>query len=173
MRAQGLQGEHGVGFLQFGNHLLQDPGGGLHGVFAAHAREQAALHGRAEHQDPAAQVGAQAHELAEIVGRTAADLGVGMRQVEAFGLGQQPMQADDFQAVLIGQAPQLGPLLGRHIAGVFGQREGRNLDAGIAALGGEGKGLLMRPILKRLVADGELHGDPQRVVLNPRALLVA
>ena len=37
------------------------------------------------------------------------------------------------------------------------KRERRDLDAGVAAVGGEFKRPLVRPIEKRFVADGEFH----------------
>ena len=50
-------------------------------------------------------------------------------QVKALGLGQQPVQPDDFQAGLLGQPPHFGAAFGRDVGDVLGDRERRDLDA--------------------------------------------
>ena len=104
-------------------------------------------------------------------GRLSAHGRVGAGQMEALGLGEQPVQADDFQPGLLGLLPHFGspggrngkgtgPISAKHPRAVPGNwtcprhRERRDLDAPVAALGGESKRLLERPIAEQLVADG-------------------
>ena len=67
------------------------------------------------------------------------------------------MQADDLQAGLVGQASHFGALGRRDLAGCRTQRKRGDLDPGVAALAGEVKCPLVRPALKGLVADREVH----------------
>ena len=71
--------------------------------------------------------------------------------------GQQPVQADDGKAGFVGEMANFGPLLRRDGVGVGREREGSDLDPGVATLAREGKRAVVRPVEKRFVADGEAH----------------
>ena len=69
-----------------GTARLQHIGGEFHRLIVTHAGQQVALHGRAEHEDPAAQVAAQTRQLGHIHRGSRTHRVVGGRQMKAFGL---------------------------------------------------------------------------------------
>jgi hypothetical protein len=67
------------------------------------------------------------------------------------------MQADDFQAGMLGLPPHFSSLGRRNLVGIHGHRKRRDFDARVAAFGRESKRFLERPIAEDLVADGVLE----------------
>ena len=105
----------------------------------------------------AAQVAAQTGELSQVVGRLVSRRVIGRGEIIAGGFRQQPVQPNNLQARIVGLATHFGSLGWRNIVRVHVDRERRNLQTGIAKLSGKRKRLLERPVLKRLVANGEAH----------------
>ena len=96
----------------------------------------------------------------DVIGRLFADGFVGRRQVVAGRFGEQPVEADDFEAGVVGLLADFGALGGRNLVGIHVDRERRDLEARVAEVGSEAKGLVEGPVLERLVADGEAHDVP-------------
>jgi hypothetical protein len=67
------------------------------------------------------------------------------------------MQTDGFKARRLGLPAYIGALRGGDIIRVFIDRKGRVFDPGIAQLARELESALEWPLLKRLVANCELH----------------
>ena len=137
------------------------------GVVVRHARQQVPLLRRAEHHHLAAQVGAQFGERSQVLGRVAANGRVGAGEVEALGLGQQPMQADDFQPGVLGLRAHFDDPLGRHLPDVERlvvrrERKRRDFDARVTEFADCGKCVGKRPVAEHLVANGKLHRDRRR-----------
>ena len=91
-------------------------------------------------------------------------------RVEPFGLGQQPVQADDFQTGGVGLAANLVALGGGDLRRILGHGERGDLDPRIAALGRKRKRLIKGPVLEGFVADGEFHGV-LAVCVKPRPVV--
>src|SRR5258706_10486061 len=72
-------------------------------------------------------------------------------------LREQPMQAHNGEARVCGQLAQPGALVVGDLTGIRGQRERRDLDPREAECTGTGEGVVLLPVLKRLVANGEVH----------------
>ena len=117
---------------------------------------------RAEHHHPAAEIPAQPGEVLEVANGSPTDFRIGMRDVKAFGFGEQPMEADTLEAGPLDRATNVGPLRGAHVGGEPGERERRDFEPLVAAGRGEIAGLLQRPVLKCLVADRVAHGACRR-----------
>ncbi len=137
--------------------MLKNLRGVIHCRLARNARHKASLLGRAKDHHPAAQIKTQPGEFGQIIGRFAPHFGVGACQVQALGLGQQPVQADYFQSGTFGQAANFRPLPRGNFICLLRQCKRCDLHARVTAIGGEIKGLFQRPILERLVADGKFH----------------
>src|SRR5204863_42104 len=90
------------------------------------------------------------------------------------GLRQEPVQADDRHAGVLGLSPQCSPLVRRNVGDEGAEREGGHLQAGIAVVRGGGADAGVLPADERLVADGVAHGQgrvrmrPARVVASCR-----
>ena len=79
--------------------------------------------------------------------------------MEAFGLCQQPVEANALKACSGNRPADFAAAVRRQIGGPRCKRKGGQLDPCIAALGGKVAGLGKRPIDKGFIADGIPHGD--------------
>ena len=153
-----LDGERDATVFERRHRAAEAIGGQFHRLVVRHARQQVPLLRRAEDHQAAPQIATEAAEFAEVVGRLLADGLVGRRQVVAGRFREQPVQADDFQASVVGLLADFRPFGRRDLVGIRVDRERRDFQAGVAQLGGEGKGLVEGPVLEGFVADGEAHG---------------
>ena len=122
------------------------------------AGRDASLAGRAEDEHVAAEVGAAAGQFAEVIGGGLAHGGVGRGELQAFGAGEQPVQAEQRQAAVLRLAPQLAAALRRHVGDAAGESKRRDLQSLVAEAGDELADAPMVPALKRLIADRITHG---------------
>jgi hypothetical protein len=114
--------------------------------------------GRAKHHHAAAEVAAEVRERLEIRDGTVAHIGIGMRDVKAFRLREQPVKPDAFEPRAGDGAADLFTLRWRNVRRQPAESEWSNLEAPVAALGGEVAGPRERPVLEGFVADGVGHG---------------
>ena len=87
--------------------LLEDLERVIGCLVIGYARQQVALLGRAEDHQRAAEVAGRLGQGYQVVARRAPDRGVGRGEVEALGLGQEPVQSDRFQAGVLDDRLQL------------------------------------------------------------------
>ena len=92
----------------------------------------AALGGRTENQNVAAEFGAAAGQRRQIVGGGLAHGGVGRSELQSLGAGEEPVQAEQGQSAILGLPPQLAAPLRRHVGDAAGKGERRHLQAAIA-----------------------------------------
>ena len=132
------------------------------GIVVGNARQQIALLGRAEYHDVPAQVGTDFRERAEIVGSPTPHRGIGAGEIEAVGLRQQPVQADDFQPGVLGHRPNFDDPLRRHPPHIKrlhrrGERERGDFHARVTEFADCGKCVGERTIAEHFVAESEFH----------------
>ena len=121
-------------------------------------RQDIALLGRAEDQDLAAQVAAQVQQGGQVIARPLPDFLVRRGQVQGQRrLGEQPVQADDFETVVLDGLAGFPPLRGGDFRRRGGEREGSDLNPVIAEPAGDRADLGHRPGLEHLVAQSEFH----------------
>src|SRR5439155_21855456 len=120
----------------------------------------ASLFGRTEHDDLAAQVGAEIDQVAEVLGSSLTHDGIRMRQVQPFGLRQHPVNAGDGDAGARCRVTDSQTLARGDGGDVIGDGEGGDFHGVITAFGGTGEGVFEFPSLENLVADGEFHWWP-------------
>ena len=95
---EGLQAEVDSEVIDGRHDAGEDLGGEVGCLLVGHARQEVALLGRAEDHQRAPEVVRRLGQPHEIIGRLTPDRRVGGRQVEALGLGEQPVQADRLEA---------------------------------------------------------------------------
>ena len=79
--------------------------------------------------------------------------------MEALGLREQPLQADDLQTVVLSDFFVLGASLLRDLADPLGERKRSQLHPGVAQAGRELALLFPVPVFVELLADREFHGE--------------
>ena len=126
------------------------------------ARQHVALFGRADDHHFAAQVGAEIHQVAEVLGRALAQAAVGVIDIEPLGLHQHPVNAGDLYPVPRRRLAHGLALAGGNIRHRIRQGERGDLHSGVAEPRGVSQGVLQLPALKDLVADGEFHPGQTR-----------
>ena len=152
-----LEGHHRVGGLERRHEPTENLVEPIDRLLRRHAGQQAPLMRRAEHHHPAAEIPAQPGEVLEVANGSPTDFRIGMRDVKAFDLGEQPVKPHALEAGPLDRATNVGPLRGAHLRGEPGERERRDFEPLIAAGRCEIAGLLQRPVLKCFVADRVAH----------------
>ena len=105
----------------------------LPGALGRLVLQDIALLGRAEDQDLAAQIAAQVQQGGQVIARPLPDRLVRRGHVQGQrSLGEQPVQADDFEAVVLDDLAGFPPLLGGDFRRRGGEREGGEFEAMIA-----------------------------------------
>ena len=127
-------------------------------LLGRHAGHEAALLRRSEDEHAATEVVAQPGEFPEVVHRAAADVGVGMGHVEALCLRQQPVKPHAVKTRPGDRPADLAASRSRQVGRERREGEGGDLDARVAAGGGDVAGLRQRPIAEGLVADRVANG---------------
>ena len=80
-----------------------------------------------------------------------------MCHIHTFGLDQHPVYRRDSNTVIRRYAPNPMSFLNRHLCHVLRQRKRRDLDRIVAGLGDKLDGVVNRPALENLIANGKLH----------------
>ena len=127
-----------------------------------HPRGEAALFRRTDDDRLAADVRAEIGEGDEVVGGALADGGVGLGEVQAVGLHEDPVDAGDFQTDAGGGVANGAAFGGRDgrdifVGGAGEEGERGELDAVVAGRFRVGHGVGEGPVLENLVADTEFH----------------
>ena len=137
---------------------MHDFGGGFPGLGGGTAGGNVALLRRAKDEHFAAELGAAVDQIEQVLGGAGADVGVGVVELETFGLRQQPVETDDGKAGALDGAPDAEAVGGGEIGDKVAEGEGRQFEALVAKVGDEGGGLVQGPVFEELVADGVGHG---------------
>ena len=137
-------------------------GGIGHALLVAYSFEKIALLRRAEDHDGSVEVTAKPGEFLQILTGTPANRFVGRGEVESFGLGEEPMEADAFEPGILDLLFHGVPLFGADFSRAGGKGKGGYLDAGVADFTGIPEGLFERPVLEGFVADRVFHGRASR-----------
>jgi hypothetical protein len=137
--------------------LAEDGGGAFGGFFVFPSGFEVALFGAAPDHDGAAHGAAEAGEVGGEVGGLLPDSVVGGGEVEALGFDEEPVEADDLEAVVAGDGAGLFGFGDGEFAGVFFESEGGDLDGVVSGVGDVFAGVLEGPVLVGFVADGEFH----------------
>ena len=118
---------------------------------------QITLLGRAENENAAAQVRAAVDQIEQILRGVRADRRVGIIELKAFRLRQQPVQADHGQPRALDRAPNAEPVRAGEVGHYPAQGEWRQFQPVIAKFGRKSRGLLQGPAFEEFIADGVPH----------------
>ena len=132
-------------------------------LLAGNARQHVALLRRADDHHLAAEVGAEVHQVAEILRRALAEAAVRVIDVEPLGLHQHPVDAGDGYPVPRRRLAHGPALACGNIRHRIRQGERGDLHAGIAEPCRASQGVFQLPALEDLVANGEFHPRQTRV----------
>ena len=107
--------------------------------------------------NPAAQVPAKMDQRLDVRLCFVADGLIRMREVQPGRTGEQPVQADDFDACAFGGFANVPALFGRDVRHTRRQCKGRDFHAITADFRGVVKDPLDFPVFKKFIAHGEFH----------------
>ena len=116
-----------------------------------------ALLGGADDHHLASQIAAEVDQRLEIGAGPLPDSRIDVVDVEAFRADQQPVQADDFHAGLLGGPADFPSPAGRNILYRGSQGEGGDFDALVPDFSGVVEDLFDGPVFEVLVAGAEFH----------------
>src|SRR5207302_622457 len=112
---------------------------------------------RAEHHQVAAEVARAAGQLDEILGSPLPDGGIVRGQLHALRFGEEPVQTNDLDAVVLRLLPHLLPAVAPNVGDERGEGEGSDFESSVAKVRDVAANARMAPALECLVADGVFH----------------
>ena len=136
-----------------GKHLVEM----VRGLLVRNAGQQASLFRRPKDEHAAAEISREPGDVAEIRDRPVPHGGIGVRDMKPLRLRQQPVEADAVEPGGGERPPDLCAGGDGNVGDERREREGGDLEAGVATRSRTLAGLRERPVTKRLVADRVAH----------------
>ena len=136
-----------------GKHLVEM----VRGLLVRNAGQQASLFRRPKDEHAAAEISREPGDVAEIRDRPVPHGGIGVRDMKPLRLRQQPVEADAVEPGGGERPTDLCAGGGGNVGDERREREGGDLEAGVATRSRTLAGLRERPVTKRLVADRVAH----------------
>src|SRR5207237_9167518 len=96
----------------------------------------------------------------QVFGRSSSYCFVWRSQVQSFGLGQQPVKADDLQSAFFSFPTQLAPTLRGNISDARRQGERSDFQAIVPQISNQPTHAPTLPSFERFVANGVAHANP-------------
>ncbi len=155
--AKRLHGEGDAMLAGLTGDLAHGIGSALEAVVVIPFRQGVAGLGAAPDHDTATHAGAEAHEVLAKACGLPAQQRIRCGDVHPRGLGEQPVQAEDVEAVRAGFGGKRDGVSESELTRIFGQSEWGELDGGVAGSGDVGAHGVEGFFLVGLVADGVAH----------------